>query len=343
MSGLTSKLILGPRIGQGHFGEVLLGKDPVHGDVAVKVLRVQPGESPSEWHARKAELLKEGQRLSRADHRNVVRVYHLVEAEADDEIYLVMRLCRNGSYQSAFEAGPLQLKTVLKAATDVALGLQALHARQMLHRDIKPGNLLNDNGVTMLGDFGLVTDEIVLGYASQAGYLDHLAPEIFAGKGTSVRSDIWALGMTIYRLLHGAEWYSRLLPITPSIIAAGGFAASLPWLPHVSESWRRVIRSMMHDDPSRRLQSASQVLAALSRLSSDPNWACRVTKNQVRWESRGKKRRVTVTWDIHSPRKHEWSAVSEPIGAGIRRTLAKSNGPTDSRKARAALKKFFSA
>ena len=85
---------------------------------------------------------------------------------------------------------------VRKAGTEVLMGLAALHARQMLHRDIKPGNILIDTaGVALIGDFGLVTDDLLLGYGSQAGYGDHIAYEVWQGKGTSAKSDIWALGI----------------------------------------------------------------------------------------------------------------------------------------------------
>src|SRR4030088_309089 len=110
-----------------------------------------------------------------------------------------MALCPGGSLQTAFEAGPMTLPAVRKAGTEVLMGLTALHARQMLHRDIKPGNVLIDaEGGAKLGDFGLVTDDLVLGYGSQAGYYDHIAFEVWHGNGTSARSDIWAFGMTLF-------------------------------------------------------------------------------------------------------------------------------------------------
>ena len=85
----------------------------------------------------------------------------------------------------------------------------------------------------------------MFGYASHAGYSDHLAYELWHGVGTSVRSDIWALGMTLYRLIYGADWYARA--VKPRfIIKEGGFADKLTWLPHVPKRWRTVIRKMLH-------------------------------------------------------------------------------------------------
>lgn len=193
---------MGARISAGHFGEVFLAKDLVHGDVAVKVLERAATESAADWQLRRDGLVKEGQRLKQATHKNVVNVLHVLESETSDAVHLVMEFCSGGSLQAPYEKGPMTLRHVRKVATDVCFGLQALHARGMLHRDIKPGNLLlNSSGITKLGDFGLVTDNIILGYASQAGYADHLAPEIWHGSGTSVVTDVWALGVTLYRLI----------------------------------------------------------------------------------------------------------------------------------------------
>lgn len=342
MTGLTSNLKLGKQIGNGHFGDVFLANDDVHGEVAVKVLMQQPGETSADWQTRKQGLLREGQRLSRAAHTNVVRVHHLLEDEKKDAVLLVMDYCKGGSLQKAFDAGPMQLADVLKIATEVALGLQALHARGMLHRDIKPGNvLLTSNNVAQLGDFGLVTDDLILGYGSQAGYLDHLAPEVFRGEGTSAKSDIWALGMTMYRLIHGASWYARLPTAPRDVIADGGFARSLPWLPHVPNNWRRFVRKMMHDDKTQRYQNANQVLGALATLPTDPNWRCTVTDTEVRWRRQSRNRKFSVVWTKQSPRKYVWSASSKPVGEGRRRALGGSEVAIGHAKSEKQLCNFF--
>lgn len=190
MNELVSKLQIGEELGEGCFGKVYRGHDPVHGEVAVKVIVKKPEHTDDVWQAMKADMLKEAQRLKKAQHRNVVEVYHLAERKSDDAVLYVMQCCHGGSLQGAFEQGLMTLSTVRDIATQITLGLGALHARDMLHRDIKPGNILRDGaGVAKLGDFGLVTDNLVLGYGSIAGYADHVAPEVWAGSGTSRKSD----------------------------------------------------------------------------------------------------------------------------------------------------------
>jgi eukaryotic-like serine/threonine-protein kinase len=343
MTSLRSDLKVGVVIGAGYFGEVHIGHDDIHGEVAVKILHQQPGETDVNWRIRKADLLGEGQRLSQANHQNVVRVHYLLKSETDDSILLVMEYCPGGSLQASFEYGPMPLDEVRKRSTEVAIGLQALHARGMLHRDIKPGNLLIDGwGVTKLGDFGLVTDNLIMGYGSAAGYMDHLAPEMYAGAPTSARTDIWALGMTVYRLLHGCTWYAKSPP-PQLVIPAGGFAKRLRWLPHIPDPWRRFVRKALHDDPGSRYQNATELVNALAPLPTGSAWRCDVAATEVSWAKQKANRRVRVLWTEHSSKRHEWNAWSEPLVLGRRRALGGSHGMIDPVTLHRQLQTFFIA
>jgi serine/threonine protein kinase len=338
-----SNLKLGGRIGGGHFGDVHEGRDDVHGQVAVKVMRQQLGEDSADWQVRKTGLLGEAQRLSQAAHANVVRIHGLLEADTDDAILMVMEYCPGGSLQLAFDSGPMLLSEGRRVSTDVCHGLAALHARGMLHRDIKPGNiLLTAANVAQLGDFGLVTDNLILGYGSQAGYSDHIAYEVFHGAGTSTKTDVWALGMTIYRLLHGSQWYSELPNDPRHVIPMGNFATSLPWLPHIPDRWRRLVRKMMHDDTNHRYKSADQVMSALAQVPTEPDWRCEVNPSEVRWTREAKDRIISVVWTRHSKNEHEWIAKSDPKNAGRSRTLGKSNGRINRSQVDKQLRVFFS-
>jgi serine/threonine-protein kinase len=338
---LTASLTPIKQIGSGAFGTVFLAADPVHGDVAVKVIMKAPGESDPEWAVRKVALLQEGQNLKKAVHRNVVPVYQLLEQDTPNAMLLVMDYCGGGSLQPRFDGGPMPIDKVLKVATEVTQGLQCLHGKGMIHRDIKPGNILvTSGGVHKLGDFGLVTDRLLLGYASQAGYLDHIAPEVHSKGSTSAKTDVWALGMTFYRLLHGKGWYEES-PRPVTTIPAGGFADKLKWLPHIPQEWRRIVRSMLRDDPARRLPTATAVFAALSSLPAEPAWQCDVTPGEVRWVRTAKTRRIRVAW-ARSGLKHEWRAWSEPLGpTGRSMSLASSSGTVSRADAEKGLRAFF--
>lgn len=343
MTVLVTGLEIETLLGAGHYGEVYLAKEPVHGNVAAKILSRLPGEPDQEWHSRRDGLLREAQRLSAATHRNVVQVYSCMAAPGGESICFTMKLCHGGSLQKAFDHGPMKLSDVRKVATEVTFGLQALHQRGMLHRDIKPANILLDaDGVALLGDFGWVTDEIFLGYAKAGGYLDHLAYEAWGSGAASVKTDIWALGMTLYRLLHGKNWYER--QETPRYeIAKGGFVNSLEWLPHIPPKWRRVIRQMMADSPTARYQTGEQLLAAFADLPIEQDWECFVSDHLIAWSRQEKQRVHKVEWIRHSSRKHEWRAWTEPVDKGRQKTMGGSSGVVGGTACLTELKSYFAA
>ncbi|WP_395175368.1 serine/threonine-protein kinase [Roseibium alexandrii] len=343
MNEYVANLVVGHKIGSGHFGDVHLAEDQVHGKVAVKIIRQKETQSDQDWTDEKTEFLAEAQNLASAAHPNIVPVYHLLESADGKSLQYCMKLCAGGSLQDSYESGPMNFASVRKIGTEVLLGLDALHARGMIHRDIKPGNILIDEfGIARIGDFGLVTDNLLFGYANAAGYSDHLAFEVWERGLTSVRSDIWAFGMTLYRLLHGQSWYSET-QLPRYSIADGDFNQKLRWLPHVPRRWRRAIRSMMVDDPANRLQTVGQAQAAFSGLPVEPDWTCRMDGNCVHWQRNSGSRTIRVDWKRHSPRRHEWKAWSEPSnGIGQVRTLAGSNGIIGLRQAIRELEDFFS-
>jgi eukaryotic-like serine/threonine-protein kinase len=343
MADYVSDLQLGAAIGQGHFGDVFHGVDPAHGAVAVKVLGRKAVHDDATWPAYKASYLAEAKNLAKATHRHVVQVHHVVEAADGESVLICMAFCAGGSLQSHFDKGPMCLRSVRKAGTEVLMGLNTMHARGMIHRDIKPANILiNGNGEAQISDFGLVTDDLILGYASQAGYSDHIAYEVWNGKGTSVKSDIWAVGMTLFRLLHGKIWYEEA-PNPRDLVKNGGFVDTLKWLPHVPKAWRTFVRRALNDDPAGRFQNANQALAGLAALPVDTLWTTEVSADLVKWIQIKGKRQIIVEWKRISPRKHEWRAWSEPIGHGRSRFLDGSGGIVAQSQALVGLRKFFSA
>jgi serine/threonine protein kinase len=343
MTGYISGLVIGAKIGNGHFGEVFHGVDPAHGNVAVKVLSRKAHQDDTRWQLYKGGALNEAQHLSKATHRNVVQVHHVVEGDDGDSVVICMEYCAGGSLENKFKAGPMTFPAAKKAATEVLQGLGVLHARGMLHRDIKPANiLLNGQGVAKLADFGLVTDDLLLGYGSQVGYLDHIAHECWHNGPTSARSDIWAFGMTLFRLLHGKVWYEEA-PRPQSIIEAGGFVDTLKWLPHVPKAWRTFIRRCLCDNPAGRFQNTGQALSAIATLPVDPQWEVEVTPDVIKWRRTKGQRRISVDWERISPRKHRWRAWSDPMGSGRTMSLDSSDGVVGQVEAVAGLRTFFGA
>ncbi|MBW8301856.1 MAG: serine/threonine protein kinase [Hydrogenophaga sp.] len=342
MNEFTSSLKIGPKLGNGHFGDVHLGSDNIHPELAVKVIRPKDSDTPEKWEERKENLVKEGANLKKATHDNVVQVYYVNRSTTEDAIYLAMELCERGSLQKPYEAGPISSTEVHRIATHICHGLGSLHDREMLHRDLKPGNILvTKNGTVKLGDFGLVTDEMVLGYANVGGYAytDHLAPESYGTGLSSMKTDFWALGMTLYRLLHGDAWY-RQSPLPRFSVTDGGYADRLTWLPHISGRWRRLIRAMLADDSAARLATSRRALDALAGIAGEAAWRCTLGDDGITWEREIKGRRLRVDL-IRQGKLWSWTAVSHPLGTGSKKTVGGSGGAIGKALADSQLRKYF--
>ena len=225
-----SFLNLGAQLGSGHFGVVHEGEHPVQGKIAVKMMERLNGESDTEWQQRKMDLLSEAQHLKIAEHERVVRVFDISHDVEADRIYLTLEYC-NGSLGDLYEEGPIEIAKLRPYLVDASSGLCGVHSNEIIHRDLKPSNILiGSDGRAKLGDFGLVTDRLILGYGSMEGYSDHIAHEVWHSQLTSKRSDIWAFGMTAYRLLLGKDIYDSM-PANDA--SEAGYSDRLRWLPHV--------------------------------------------------------------------------------------------------------------
>lgn len=355
MADFIANIVIGEKLGNGHFGEVFKAKDDAHGDVALKILSRSAADeqwqerfgrdlTDAEWSARRGEHLKEAENLAKAAHPNVVKVHSVVQDSDGSAVNIVMEYCPGGSLEKLYAIGGLQLSVVRDYGTNVLLGLEALHQRGMLHRDLKPANiLLDEQGTAKIADFGLVTDRLIAGYGSRKGYADHVAIEVWNGKPTSRRTDVWAFAMTIYRLLHGEKWYQSRKP-DHTKVKDGGYAQSLEWLPHISKSWRSAIRKMMNDEPAKRPSSATKCMDILATLPVQANWSISEGPGQIRWQRTVGQRIQEVIWTQHSTRRHEWLAKSKPLGsAGRTVTLGRSDGTVGRSQAIAELERFFCA
>jgi serine/threonine-protein kinase len=125
------------------------------------------------------------------------------------------------------------------------------------------------------------------------------------------------------------------------MIIDGGFCHCLAWLPHVPEPWRKFVRKAMHDDPAHRFQTALSMSQALAKLPIAPAWSCAQTPPETTWTLTDGSRTVTVTWKIHSPRRHEWYAVRSGGGKRDFSAGGVQGKILTSTTARAELESFF--
>ena len=174
---------------------------PLKRDVAVKILR-QEAEGTAEARER---FIEEARALAKLDHGNVVRVFDVVEEQG--YLLIIMDFVEGRSLREAIdEDGPLDPEDAVDVARQVALALDHAHAARILHRDVKPGNIIvRDDGKAVLVDFG--NAEAAGEVGDRKGTAHYVAPEVFQGKKQDEKSDTYSLGATLFHMLTGEPPY----------------------------------------------------------------------------------------------------------------------------------------
>ncbi len=279
----VGEYVVGRRLGAGAMGEVYAGTHPVIGKkVAIKVLRPELGAS-----VEGVERFKREARAANAvEHPNVVDVFGFGRLP-DGRLYLVMDLVEGQSLRRALAGGPLPLPAALHVLGAIADALDAAHARGVVHRDLKPDNVMIGTGappaVAVL-DFGLAkvltSDDagpqaaLLTGKGSWLGTPAYMAPEQWSADGAGPASDRYALGVVAFELLTGAlPFQAGSLPQ----MMEQHFRAKVPLLaaagaPTLSPGLDAVLARAMGKSPLERFPSARVMVEAL-RAASIPGHA----------------------------------------------------------------------
>ncbi|MCP2260154.1 hypothetical protein LX15_003867, partial [Streptoalloteichus tenebrarius] len=195
------------RLGSGAMGVVWQAHDErLHRTVAVKELLLQPGLSREEADEAKQRAMREGRIAARLQHPNAVTVFDVVEE--DGAPCLVMEYLASRSLAAVMaERGTLPPAEAARIGAQVAAALSAAHAAGIVHRDIKPGNiLLAEDGTVKITDFGIsraTGDVTVTKTGMLAGTPAYLAPEVARGRDIGPPSDVFSLGSTLYAAVEG--------------------------------------------------------------------------------------------------------------------------------------------
>jgi serine/threonine protein kinase len=256
------------RLGQGGMGVVFRAVHEGDGrTVAIKLLRDELAADD----AFRRRLAREARAAAEVDHPNLAPV--LEAGEADGRLYLAARHVDGRSLAERLAAeGPLPVAGLVRLAAEVGAGLDALHTRGIVHRDVKPANvLLAAGGRAVLVDFGLAKSRAwtVLTRPGQVlGTLDYLAPELIRGEPAGPTSDLYALGCVLYECLAGAPPFAGrgVLRVGMAHLeeAAGDPAAGRPEVPPAL-SW--TVRQALAKAPARRPPSGA-ALARMLRLAA---------------------------------------------------------------------------
>ena len=254
---LGGRYVLDDQIGYGGYGEVWRATDTVlTRAVAVKLLHPRYSQR-SEALAR---FRAEARHAGGLSHENIAQVFDYGEPADGQPPYLVMELVDGPSLETVLTGGPLDDSRTMDIVAQAAAGLQAAHAAGMIHRDIKPGNLLLAPGGTVkITDFGIAHTIGSLPLTASGeliGTPGYLAPERAMGERATPASDLYSLGMLAYECLAGTPPFRG----TPLEVALAHRDRPLPPLPpSVAVGVAALVMRLAAKDPARRPNDAAEI------------------------------------------------------------------------------------
>ncbi|TMB84800.1 MAG: hypothetical protein E6J48_01585 [Chloroflexi bacterium] len=276
-------------IGHGGMGAVYLAQQsrPVR-TVAVKVLIPGNNTEVEQKDVFLARFRREADTIAKLEHKNILPIYEYDEAVVEQErvAYLVMPFIRGGTLREHIDdtnrsGSHFDLKLVVSYISQVADALDYAHGLGVVHRDIKPGNLLfHLDGRLLLGDFGIVRLKAMPGLTSVGIFLgtaEYASPEQISTNEIDFRSDIYSLGIILFELLTGSVPYAG-----PNAFAvmAKKMHDPLPSIkdsrPDLSPAIEAVVVKALAKNPADRYQSASEMAAEL-RAAVESGHALRLT------------------------------------------------------------------
>jgi serine/threonine-protein kinase len=241
--------------------------------VALKFL---PAELTDDDEARE-RFVHEAQAASVLDNPHICTIHEIGEAE-DRRMFIAMALCSGESLRAKIKRGPLSPAEALFLAAQVADGLAAAHASGIIHRDVKPANILvTKEGTARIADFGLakITGEARLTRAGRAvGTVAYMSPEQLRGEDVDSRSDVWSLGVVLYEMLtgalpfHGTTEHSLAYSIVNSEPKP---LAALP--PGTPSGCTRILEKALAKDPDARYSSAVEMAEAIADVRESAGYS----------------------------------------------------------------------
>ena len=250
-------------IGQGGVAWVFVGREADGTPVAVKVLKPQyAGDSTFETRFR-----NESETAAKLEHPNIIRIRSVAKTGA--HVYFAMDLCPDSLGARLAREGPLPETDILHIASDIARGLGFAHQHGVIHRDLKPDNiLLRSDGRALIADFGIA--RAVSGYVASTGdnmtigTPQYLSPEQAQGRPIDQRADFYGLGITLFKAATGdvpfthSDWFElarmHVEDLPPSVRRRR---------PELSKRFERVVSRCLAKHPDDRYQTATEFAADL--------------------------------------------------------------------------------
>ena len=267
MADKLGKYIIEHEIGRGGMGIVYKGRDPDTNEaVAIKVLPANLASDPTFL----ARFRREAATLQHFEHPGIVKM--IDQGKEREAWYYVMEYVDGDTLDARLKGGPLEPREVVDLALQISPALEYAHEQGIIHRDIKPANImLTKDGRAKLTDFGiakLVDATRMTATESILGTVEYMSPEQSQGRFVDPRTDIYSLGVVLYRCVTGR------LPITgenPTAtllnLRTQQIEKPINWRPEIPEYLSDLIMKMLEKEPSSRIPSARALTRELERVA----------------------------------------------------------------------------
>lgn len=248
--------------------------------VAVKVLRDEfttDGEFVKRFNT-------EAQSAASLTHPNIVSVYD-VGSEGDIH-YIVMELIKGKTLKEIInEDGALSWKWSVNVAIQIASALETAHKNNIIHRDIKPHNIIiTEDGIAKVTDFGIakaVSNSTITAFGTTIGSVHYFSPEHARGGYTDAKSDLYSLGVVLYEMVTGQVPFNADTPVSVALKHMQEIPKEPMELnPNVPKAVNDIIMKAMQKDTNLRYQNATEMLRDLSKALKNPNGDFVVTEKQ---------------------------------------------------------------
>jgi eukaryotic-like serine/threonine-protein kinase len=272
---IADRYALAVPIGQGGMGVVWRAQDTLLGrEVAIKEVRLPPTIPDSERSSMRARVLREARAAARLNHPGVVTLYDVINEQG--HAFIVMELINAPTLaQVVAQQGPLEPRRAARIGAQVAAALAAAHQAGIVHRDVKPANVMVLGDSARLTDFGIARvkgDPKLTSTGLIVGSPAYMAPEQASGAAAGPEADLWGLGATLYYAVEGRPPFER----DGQIAILTAVVNDAPRAPERAGELAPVIVALLSKDPAQR-PSASELRELLERAATAEPAASTIT------------------------------------------------------------------
>jgi serine/threonine protein kinase len=259
-------------IGKGAMGIVYLARDPLIGRlVALKTFRIGYSVKDQELEQFRIRFMREAQSAGILTHPNIVTIHDVVEASDEGLAFIAMEYVRGTNLKLTLQGEqPLTLAGVLDVVSQVGDALDYAHANRVVHRDVKPANILiTQEGRVKITDFGIARlDSSNLTQEGQLlGTPNYMAPEQIQGKEVDHRADLFSLGVVLYEMLtRHKPFQGENLTVVSHRIVYDQFTPLRDYARDLPPGVDRILGRALEKDPARRYQRAKEMIEDLRQV-----------------------------------------------------------------------------